>query len=122
MTQHLFNREMLRLAREVKEMTQEELASVGGISQALISKAEHGLLDPSRDALEKIAEHVGLPLDFFFQEGRKIGLPHFHVRKRQKVPAKTLARLEAVINIRYQHVSKLLQSCDPSAAKPIPRI
>ena len=103
-----FNREMLRLAREVMEMTQEELSTVSGVSQALISKSEHGLLDPSQEALEKLAAKVGFPIEFFFQSGRRIGMPHFHLRKRQKVPAKTLSRLEALINIRRQHAYPLV--------------
>lgn len=122
MTESKFNRDMLLLARDVKELTQEDLAQASGISQALISKAEHGLLEPSAEALEKIASAVDLPLSFFFQQDRRIGLPHFHARRRAKVPAKSLARIEAIINIRRQHVAKLLRSYEFSISKPIPQI
>jgi Zn-dependent peptidase ImmA (M78 family)/transcriptional regulator with XRE-family HTH domain len=117
-----FNREMLALARDVREATQEELAASSGLSQALISKAEHGLIDPSDDAIEKMAAKLGFPVSFFLQSGRRVGLPHFHLRQRAKIPAKSLARIEAIVNIRRQHVSKLLRSFDRNLEKPIPQI
>lgn len=117
-----FNRDMLALARDVRELTQEELARASGVSQSLISKAEHGLLDPSGEALEKLAGTLGFPKEFFEQKDRRIGLPHFHARQRARVPAKSLARIEAMINIRRQHVGRLLRSFEVSAAKPIPQI
>ena len=39
----VFNREMLRLARDLRELTQAELADKSGITQAFISKLQHGL-------------------------------------------------------------------------------
>ena len=47
MSDQRFNREMLALARDARELTQEDLARASGVSQSLISKAEDGLLDPS---------------------------------------------------------------------------
>lgn len=117
-----FNSGMLALARDARELTQGELANASGISQSLISKAEHGLLEPSPDAVEKLAQSLGFPANFFFQQERRIGLPHFHLRQRTKVPAKSLARIEAIINIRRQHVGRLMRSCEFSVAKPIPQI
>lgn len=122
MSESKFNREMLALARDARELTQEELARSSGVSQSLISKAEHGLLEPSTDAVDKLANVLGFPTAFLFQPERRIGLPHFHVRQRARVPAKSLARIDAMINIRRQHVGKLLRSFELKAAKPIPQI
>lgn len=122
MSAEKFNREMLALARDARGETQEELAKKSGVSQALISKAEHGLLEPSADALEQLATALDFPVSFFLQNGRRIGLPHFHERKRAKVPSKTLTRIEAMINVRHQHVTKLLRSYEMAAAKPIPQV
>lgn len=118
-----FNPDMLKLARDARELTQAELAQRSGITQAFISKLEHGLnTQPGDEALERISKALGFPRAFFFQRERAIGLPHFHFRKRAKLGAKPLARIEAVINIRRQHIGKLLRSYEMEVAKPIPQI
>lgn len=118
-----FNPDMLRLARDVRELTQAELAEKSGITQAFISKLEHGLNSkPGDEALDRIANALEFPKEFFFQKEKVLGLPHFHFRKRAKLGAKPLARINAVINIRHQHVSKLMRSYEIDVAKPIPQI
>lgn len=100
-----FNPDMLKLARDVRELTQAELAEKSGITQAFISKLEHGLnSQPGDEALDRIANALEFPKAFFFQREKVLGLPHFHFRKRAKLGAKPLARINAVINIRHQHV------------------
>src|ERR1700730_2835024 len=114
---------MLKLARDARELTQAELASESGLTQAFISKLEHGLItQPGEDALSQISRAVGFPPSFFFQHERTIGFPHFHYRKRSKLGTKALARIGAVINIRRQHVAKLLHSYELNIEKPIPQI
>jgi Zn-dependent peptidase ImmA (M78 family)/DNA-binding XRE family transcriptional regulator len=118
-----FNADMLRLARDAREMTQADLASSSGVTQALISKLEHGLVsEPSEEVVEALAEAVRFPIAFFFQPERAVGFPHFHYRKRAKMGAKTLGKIEAIINIRRQHITKLLRSFEEPVAKPIPQI
>lgn len=118
-----FNPDMLKLARDARELTQTELAQRSGITQAFISKLEHGLnTQPGDEALERISDTLGFPKAFFFQRERALGFPHFHFRKRTKLGAKLLARIGAVINIRRQHIAKLLRSYEVSIAKPIPQI
>lgn len=118
-----FNPDMLRLARDIRELTQAELAEKSGITQAFISKLEHGLItQPGDDALDRIANALKFPKEFFFQREKVLGLPHFHFRKRAKLGAKPLARIGAVINIRHQHVSKLMRSYEIDVGKPIPQI
>ena len=43
MAGEVFNADMLKLARDARELTQSELAQKSGITQAFISKLEHGL-------------------------------------------------------------------------------
>lgn len=118
-----FNPDMLKLARDARELTQAELAKRSGITQAFISKLEHGLnTQPSDDALDRISEALRFPRAFFFQRERALGFPHFHFRKRARLGAKPLARIGAVINIRRQHIAKLLRSFEFEATKPIPQI
>lgn len=123
MTDAVFNADMLRLAREAREMTQADLAREASVTQALISKLEHGLIgQPSDEVLGNLAKALRFPTAFFHQRERAIGFPAFHYRKRTKLGAKPLARIGAVINIRRQHVARLLRSYDLEVAKPIPQI
>jgi Zn-dependent peptidase ImmA (M78 family)/DNA-binding XRE family transcriptional regulator len=118
-----FNPDMLRLARDARDLTQAELAKSSSITQAMISKLEHGLItDPSDDVLRALSTTLRFPLEFFAQQDRSVGFPHFHYRRRAKMSAKSLAKIEAIINIRRQHLVKLLRSYDEPVAKPIPQV
>jgi Zn-dependent peptidase ImmA (M78 family) len=118
-----FNPDMLRLARDAREVTQADLASQSGMTQAFISKLEHGLItQPGDEAVQQISAALRFPPDFFYQRERAIGFPQFHFRKRAKLGAKPLARIGALINIRRQHIAKLLRSYEQPVEKPIPQI
>lgn len=118
-----FNPRMLKLAREWKGETQATLAAAAGVTQALVSKMESGLIQhPSEHAVANLANALRVPPSFFYQEERVTGLPDFHYRKRKKLGAKPLAQIEAVINIRRIHVEKLLRSYEVEVARPIPQI
>jgi len=112
---------MLRLARDAREATQEDLANWSGVTQALISKVENGLTQPSEEVVEKIAAALRFPRAFFFQQERAMGFPPFHYRKRTRLGAKALARINASMNIRRQHVAKLMRSYEREVLKPIPQ-
>lgn len=118
----LFNPDMLRLARDVREFTQVELANKAGFTQALVSKLENGLGQPSEEVIGKLVEILGFPSSFYSQPDRQEGFPHFHYRKRARLGAKPLAHINAVINIRRMHVSKLARSYEVDIHKPIPQI
>lgn len=118
-----FNADMLKLARDARELTQADLAKAAHVTQALVSKIENGLIvQPSDDVVEKLARAVNRPTEFFFQKDGLIGLPHFHYRKRARLGTKALAKISAIINIRRQHVLKLLRSYEAAPEKPIPQI
>ena len=61
------------------------------------------------------------PTTFFYQKERVVGFPHFHYRKRARLGAKVLAHIGATINIRRQHITKLLRSYERPVEKPIPQ-
>ncbi len=118
-----FNPDMLRLARDAREVTQSELADATKFTQALVSKLENGLItQPSDDVVEQFSLTLRFPTDFFFQTDRQVGFPPFHYRKRQRLGVKALAHISALINIRRQHIAKLVRSFDTSVSKPIPQI
>lgn len=123
MSERCFNPHMLRLARDRRGVTQDDLAKRSGVTQALISKLEHGLVvQPSQDVAERLAAALGCAVAFLYEPGRMVGLPHFHQRERAKLAAKPLARIGAIINIQRQHIAKLMRSYEIEAAKPIPQI
>lgn len=115
-----FNTDMLRLARDAREATQEDLARMAGVTQALMSKIENGLVQPSKEIVTSISEGLRFPAEFFYQSERATGFPHFHFRKRAKLGQKPLNRINAIINIRRQHIAKLLRSYETSFSKTIP--
>lgn len=118
-----FNPDMLKLARDARELTQADLAKKSGITQAFISKLEHGLhVQPGEEAMQQMADALGFPVSFFTQKERALGFPPFHYRKRARLGAKPLARIGAVINIRRMHIAKLLRSYDMEVPKPIPLV
>lgn len=117
-----FNPDMLRLARDVRETTQGGLAAWSGVTQALISKIENGLTQPSDEVVEKVSTALKFPPSFFFQRERAIGFPPFHYRKRSRLGVKVLNHIGAAINIRRQHIAKLTRSYEMNPLKPVPQI
>jgi Zn-dependent peptidase ImmA (M78 family)/DNA-binding XRE family transcriptional regulator len=105
-----FNRDMVQLARGARGLTQEEVARASGVTQALISRFENGFDVPSEDVLLSLSKALRFPRAFFFEESKTLGLPQYHYRKRAKLGARTLQKIEAETNIRRMHVQKLTRS------------
>jgi Zn-dependent peptidase ImmA (M78 family)/DNA-binding XRE family transcriptional regulator len=61
----MFSGKRVRQARELKRLTQKELAHRIGKSQAAITHVERGFKDPSPDFIAAIAQQTGLPISFF---------------------------------------------------------
>lgn len=105
-----FNRAMFSVARAARGFTQSELAKAAGVTQALISKLESGLtVDPTEETVKALASALRVPVAFIVSSERPHGMPQFHYRKRAKLGRKALEMIEAQINIRRIHASRLLQ-------------
>ena len=115
-----FNADMLDLARGARGLTQAEVAQAAGVSQAMLSKVENRLIQPTPDLTARLATALGFPEEFFYQVEKAQGFPHYHHRKRSALGTKALAKVHAIINIRRQHISRLLRSYNQEPAKPIP--
>jgi transcriptional regulator with XRE-family HTH domain len=81
------NPEMIILAREIRGITQAELATRLGASQGKISKMEDGLLGVSSSDLRALAITLNLPVPFF----SRTDIPRnvfngFYYRKRVTLP------------------------------------
>lgn len=104
------NSEMLILAREVRGLTQAQLAEVSGIDQGSLSRYEGALKTVPDYDLRRIADALRFPVKFFLQEGRRYGVDTgeiFH-RKRNSMPSGQLKRIHAQLNIFRLNVERLL--------------
>lgn len=116
-----FNPDMLVLARELRGMTQAEAAASARVTQAMLSKVENGIAQPSDDLAGSLAHALSFPVEFFYQGERAQGFPHFHYRKRARLGARPLNKIHAVINIKRQRISRLLRSYNRSPERKVPR-
>lgn len=118
-----FNRAMLELARAARGFTQGQLAERVGVTQALISKIENGIIpEPSPETVQALAQAMRLPEPFFYSTEKPHGLPPFHYRKRARLGKRALDKIEADINLRRMHVGRLLRSYDRNAQREFPTI
>lgn len=108
------NPRMVTLAREAAGMTQTALAHAAGISQAQLSKIEHGLEEPTEEAQAAFARECEVPVSFFNQQDPVLGegiIEFFH-RKRMTLPAKALKRAHAQTNIMRLETLRLLRTIE----------
>jgi Zn-dependent peptidase ImmA (M78 family) len=99
---------MVRLARELRAMTQKDLASKAALPQARLSRIETGQLVPAGDDLDRLAAAVELPQEFFFEPGSPAAVPLF--RKRAIRSAKTLGTIQARLNTAVLAAQRLLDA------------
>lgn len=119
------NTGLLRVARQARGWSQAELARQSGVSQANLSKLENGLIGPTEDVLDRIADSLQFPVTFFFQDDRVVGLPmsvHPLYRKKASVGKKSTERLEAELNIRLLHLRRLFAATEFEPELPLPRM
>jgi Zn-dependent peptidase ImmA (M78 family)/transcriptional regulator with XRE-family HTH domain len=121
-----FNPEMLLLARQLRTLSQAEVADRSGVSQAQISKVEHGLSDPSSETVAKLANALGLPDSFFSQLDRLYGLPlSVHppmFRRKRSVGQGELERITAELNLRLLHLRRLLRAVEIDVKPSVPHL
>lgn len=117
---------MLLLARQLRNLSQAEVADRSGVSQAQISKIEHSLSNPSSETVPKLATALGLPESFFYQPDRLYGLPlSVHppmFRKKRSVSQSELERISAELNVRFLHLRRLLRAAEIDVAPRVPRL
>lgn len=119
----MINHEMFVLAREYRNLTQEELARRINVTQGSISKVEGGLA-PERAAelIDRIAAALGFPIEFFHQAGERLGFGSsaFYYRKRVVMSAADRKRISGVVNLLRLSIKKLLNSVELEPSRPLP--
>lgn len=116
------NRHMITLAREVRGITQVELAGKISMSHTSVCKMESGEINISNETLNDIADATKFPVSFFAQEYEVYPQPLTY-RKREKVPQKLLLPIQAKINLIKFNVQRLLAELNINVANvPIQQV
>jgi Zn-dependent peptidase ImmA (M78 family)/transcriptional regulator with XRE-family HTH domain len=110
----VFNSHMMLMARELRALTQSELAVRSGISQPQISKFETGEATPTEEQLAALGSVLEFPPSFFQRPGSLYGggVSFIHYRKRAKTTAGTIKRIEAEMNLRRLIINDVFQQVD----------
>ncbi len=105
--QKKYNPAMVTLAREMRGLTQTELATKLSVPQGTISKLESGALFFTEEIANGISEALQFPQSFFSQTDAvyPFGSTTFYHRRLQSVPASILRRIEAKVNVYRFHIA-----------------
>lgn len=120
-----FNHNLILLGRQLRKVSQFDLAKSASITQGHLSKIENGLSEPSEAIAKRVADILNLPQNFFYQPDRIYGLPiSFHPmhRKKASVGQHALEYIHAELNIRLMHIRRLLKSVTLKKEFPMPAL
>jgi Zn-dependent peptidase ImmA (M78 family)/transcriptional regulator with XRE-family HTH domain len=105
------NTEILKLAREVRYITQEELSSMLGVEQGTLSKIEKDILPIDDKLIQKISKALDFPVSFFYQD-RKVIPVEGHYRRKVSTPVKKMKQYVAQMTIAEWHFLKLMDEIE----------
>lgn len=116
---------MLRLARQYREKTQQEVADASGLKQSHYSRLENGLLhtEPHRRTVQAVASALSFPYAFFFQPDGMVGMPlsiHPMYRRKASLSVATISSTCSHLNLRLIHLRRLLRAFELSQQLPCP--
>ena len=106
-----FNVEILKLAREARYVTQEELSSILGVEQGTLSKIEKDILPVDDRLAENISKALDFPINFFYQD-RKVMAVEGHYRRKLSTPMKKMKQHVAQMTIAEWHFLKLMDEIE----------
>lgn len=116
--------EVLETARRAQGLTQAELAERAGITQAALSRYENDLREPETDTLQRLADALGVTVQFLKHAGRARGgmAMDAHMRRRATAPPATWRQLEARLNVYRWHASHLFEEVSLRAEQHVPTL
>jgi Zn-dependent peptidase ImmA (M78 family)/transcriptional regulator with XRE-family HTH domain len=122
-----FNPALLLLARQYRGASQSRVADDAGLNQGHYSRIENGLLPggPSVDNVDRIAQALAFPPEFFYLPDGLAGLPlsvHPMNRKRASVGERVLRQIHAELNLRLIHLRRYLRAAELHPELPLPQI
>ncbi len=111
---------MLTVARQLRGISQTELAKTLRISQSKVSKIEAGLVVPDKALVEAIAGVLNFRAHFFAKDAQLRPPQANYHRKRQKLSGGDWDRIVAKSELYRLCVETLLRSVELEPAKPAP--
>jgi Zn-dependent peptidase ImmA (M78 family)/transcriptional regulator with XRE-family HTH domain len=102
------NFRMLRLAREMRGMSQASVAEATGLPQAILSRIETGIQLPKPGQLAQIANALEFPVGFFTEPEAPAAVPLF--RKRAIRSVKSTRMIQARINVAVLAARRILDA------------
>jgi Zn-dependent peptidase ImmA (M78 family)/DNA-binding XRE family transcriptional regulator len=101
------NPEILKLAREVRSITQEELATSIGVEQGTLSKIEKGILQADQEIVKNVSKVLNFPATFFYQDKKVIPVEG-HYRRKISTSVKKMKQYISQMTISEWHFMTML--------------
>ncbi len=113
---------VLMTARRACGLTQEQLASAAGVTQAALSRYENGIRDPEPDVLARLAQALGVTVPFLLSAGKLRGAMavEIHMRRAKTAKPTDWRELEARLNMHRLHARYLYEEVSLRAEQRIP--
>lgn len=112
------NREILKLARDSRGLSQKDLSIKLGIKQGTLSKIENEFLSIDTELVESFAKILNYPVSFFYQK-KDVHLVSGHYRKKITLPQKEVRMQQSKMTILEWHLEKMFDSIElPEANIP----
>lgn len=103
---------LLETARLLRQKTQKEVVEAIGISQASLSKAEHGLQELPLDIMSKLYDYYDLPESFFLRSDGVSPLGHLYYRKKLTITNKVIDSFVAKVKIFKAIIDDLMSAVE----------
>ena len=110
---------MLTVVRESKRMSQTKLANAAGLAQSTVSQIEAGILSPSNETVDQLAQSLECPPSLLRVSLRFRELPMTFFRKKARVRVIDVKAIRARVNLYRLRLEILLRSFDLVDAKLI---
>ena len=102
----------IKLARDSRGLSQNDLSTLTGVTQATLSRFEKGVLDVTPEAAKRISQALNYPESFFEKDIRCARESSLFYRKRASMTVKQLSVLESKISILSKSIDELMESID----------
>jgi Zn-dependent peptidase ImmA (M78 family)/DNA-binding XRE family transcriptional regulator len=106
------NPEMIVLAREIRGISQSELADLIQLTQGMLSKIEKGLFKPSEEIFTNICNILEFPMSFFEQTNNIFEPNLSYYRKRIVIKKRDLLKAEGSMNLVRMNLENLMTSVE----------
>lgn len=115
--------DLLRLARQLRGLTQKDAAQQLRIAQAVISRLENKLIELDEDILSRASAVYDVPREFFDITDPVYGPPvsvHAMLRGHSDVSAREIDMITAELNLRLFHIRRFLENVSYTATSNVP--